>query len=323
MTQRVALAAVLVTAAALATVGLVAPTALASDGVPAVGTASDAPADGNASDAPADGNASDAGVPVGQDLAALVQTTGVGLSGAVEDGVFEERYERTNRSQRAALVENRTTVLERRADRVEAQLADLQNASDRDSPAYRARAAATAARLRALNHSADLTAERADAAGVDEERLRTLRERADELSGREIARIARDLGGLPGAPPRGPPDDRGRGPPTNASDRGQPTDGNPGRGTPAEGGDDGDGEDDADGDPGGGPPADGADGDDGEEDGDDDPGRGPPADGADGGDGGDGEEDGDDDPGRGPPADGTDGGDGDDGADPETSTSDD
>ena len=96
--------------------------------------------------------------------------------------------------------------------------------------------AATTARIetlsRGLNRSAGAAAELPAAVrnetGVDDERLATLRERANELSGPEVAAIARGVAGEGVGGPIG----NGRGPPGNETDRGPPEDaGPPGNGT--------------------------------------------------------------------------------------------
>jgi hypothetical protein len=182
-------------------------------------------------------------------------------------------------------------ALEERKAELEAMLEDGEISLGR----YRAEMAQIAAEIETLeslsNQSAraasDLPVELLEKRGVNTTAIRTLQERASELSGPEIAEIAQDIGG-------GPPEELG--PPVNQT-RGA----NNGTGPPGEGegppGDDPPGEDP----PGDDPPGDDPPGDD--PPGDDPPGEDPPGDDPPGDDPPGDDPPGDDPPGDDPPGD--------------------
>lgn len=159
------------------------------------------------------GNDSVENVTVGQSISGFMQSTQAGAESDVDQGIYEGQYETANDSERGALVTNRTDRLERRLATVEERIERLRSQRDKLNPtAYRARMSAAAAQLRALEASANATERDATTTGVNATRLETLRTRASELSGGEVAAIARSLAGaapeVPGR--RGPPDDPGR-----------------------------------------------------------------------------------------------------------------
>ncbi|PHQ43447.1 hypothetical protein Z052_04640 [Halorubrum sp. C191] len=183
----------------------------------------------------------------GERLAGVVGVQGAEIEGEVESRAFEValRESETNESRAAVVAERLNRTAERLAELEQRQdeLRERREAGELSQGAYAARMATTIARIetlsRGLNRSASAAAELPAAVrnetGVDNERLATLRERANELSGPEVAAIARgvagkDVGG-PVAPGR-------RGPPGNGTARGPPVDaGSPGMGRP--GGDSG------------------------------------------------------------------------------------
>lgn len=187
--------------------------------------------------------------PVGESLAAAVQSTDAAASGEVNDGVFEARLERANETERAAIVEQRAAALDRRADRVERQLDALEaadssgvdiNASEpgpngtdavqngsveptNDSFLVGIRSSAVLAELDVIRRSTNQTERRASEVDVDTAALERVRNRTDELHGRDAAQKARNVAFLPQGPSGdGPPGRSGDGPP------GQNGDGPPG-----------------------------------------------------------------------------------------------
>lgn len=169
-------------------------------------------------------------VTVGQSVSGFMQSTEASAESDVDQGVYSERYEAANESERAALVEERTGDLESDLSAVEQRIERLQAQRDEMNPtAYRAQMSAAAAQLQGLQTSANETERHAAESGVNDTRLRTLRNRASELSGQEVAAIARGLAGAGPDPANrsGPPENPGRG-----NDQGQPN------GTPGDSGND-------------------------------------------------------------------------------------
>lgn len=137
-------------------------------------------------------------------------------------------------------VEQRLADLEQRKATLDQQRATGQMSEGRYQSEI-TRVAAQSRALEALNNRtgqvaaglpADLLAER----GVDAERIETLRSQARNLSGGEVAEIARNIAGgpeMPGGPAGGPPDSPGLGPPDDDNRTGgvgPPGDDNPGGG---------------------------------------------------------------------------------------------
>lgn len=123
---------------------------------------------------------------------------------------------------KAEVVSERLAAVEERLDALEARKAALERARENGSlseGAYAARIAGLAAELegaeRLANQSADvatgLPADLLASRGVDVESIRTLRDRASELGGGDVAEIARNIAGpdVGAAPGRAGPDDRG------------------------------------------------------------------------------------------------------------------
>lgn len=161
----------------------------------------------------------------GASVSAFVQTSAADAEGEVNDGVFSARFEEASNETRESLVQERTDRLADRIDRLRDERAVLLNTTRNLTVAERAQAARLAARIDSLQATLNVTADAARTAGVNETRLTTLREQANELSGPEVAERAR---GLAGGPDRS---DRGNGPPADVP--GNRTDG-PGEGPPEE-----------------------------------------------------------------------------------------
>lgn len=175
-------------------------------------------------------------VPVGAEISAVVQTTDAEAEGAVEDGVFEARFERADDAERAALLDRRSERLDARADRLETRVDEVERDRANDTVEQRARAAGVAAQLRALERSTNRTEQRARDAGVQARGLADVRDRTDALEARDGVQIAREVQGTtdPGAPdgvpgrgPAGPADDAAaeRGDDAQSDDGGSTDDG--------------------------------------------------------------------------------------------------
>lgn len=165
-------------------------------------------------DTGSDANESVDDVTVGESISGFMQSTEASAEGDVDQGLYQARYETANESERTAIVEERTANLEARLTAVEDRIDRIQADRDEMDPiAYRARMSAAAAQLRSLEASANGTERDAATVGVNTTRLETLRNRAAELSGREVAAIARNLAGVTPDGPNGsgPPEDPGRG----------------------------------------------------------------------------------------------------------------
>ena len=218
--------------AAVAAVLIVGAAAAAPAGVV---TAQTEPGNGSGADSGGAENATTDLAP-GERFAGVVGVQGAEIEGEVESRAFEValRESETNES-RAAVVADRVNRTEERLaelERRQEELRERREAGELSQGAYAARMATTTARIetlsRGLNRSANVAAELPTAvrneAGVDGERLATLRERANELSGPEVAALSRGVAGEGVGGPVGP--DR-RGPRGNGTERGPPGDAGP------------------------------------------------------------------------------------------------
>ncbi|MFC7026898.1 hypothetical protein ACFQH8_04045 [Halomicroarcula sp. GCM10025710] len=184
-----------------------------------------------------------ASVAPGAQFAGAVGVQGAELGGDVEARAYGISVARANSdAARASVVAGQAGAVERRLDRLEQRKTDLDQARANGSMSdgeYRARVAQPHAQTRATSRLANQTATTADRLpaqtlrenGVDVEALRMLVERSVEMTGPEVAEIARQIAGpRAGDPPRpdraqagpmagdaGPRTDRG---PNAADDRG-------------------------------------------------------------------------------------------------------
>lgn len=216
--------------AALVVVGFAAPTAVAS---PAT-TSSDA--DASPAVQAADGNETDNGSAPGAKLASVVNVQGAEMKGAVAERAFGEQLAAANSSATtAAVLANQTGDLEERVEELRERKQRLQDQRANDDISvgrYRAEMARVATELSTATRLLDRTANEArslpsaalDTAGVDPADLEQLRQAAGNLSGPEVAEIARGLGGPPVNVTIGPLGNGTWGPPENGT-RGPPSDG--------------------------------------------------------------------------------------------------
>lgn len=189
---------------------------------------------------------------MGAQISSFMGASAAEANGSVENGMFSASFNASGETNRTAVVERRTGVLERRLERLRSQKAAL--IADRENmtrAAYVARMSALSGRIEALQESVNQTA--TFAAGVDANvsRLDRLGTKARNLTGPEIAELARNGTVGVGNPGRGPPNGtpgngKGKG---NDGNQGNGTDGNRGNGND---GDQGEGNDDDDGDQGSG-----------------------------------------------------------------------
>jgi len=179
--------------------------------------------DGNATDGNAtDGNATDA-PSVGAQMSSFMQTSTTNATSEVESGMFEAEYERAD---------NKSAVVEKRADRIDRQIAQLrerkraiaEREGELNEVAYTARMSRIVGEIESLERQINGTAAKAEREGVDADRFDRMRANVSELRGPKVQAAA---GAIPG---RGPPADRGpdeRGTPADrgqSTDRGQPDD---------------------------------------------------------------------------------------------------
>lgn len=138
----------------------------------------------------------------GASVSAFMQASAADTEGEVEDGMFNARFENASEDRRTQLVQGRAANLDQRLERLRAERAELLNTTDGEAPsvADRAKAARLSARINALEDAIDTTSVAAARAGVDVTRLDELRQNASELTGKEVADLARGLAGAGGPP---------------------------------------------------------------------------------------------------------------------------
>lgn len=193
------------------------------------------PADGTG---PAAGVASADNASTDAEVATFMQASAGRTGESIEAGMWNAAYESADDRAKGVVVERRTAAAERRLAQLRAEKRRLLEARANgsiDDGEFRARMGRVAGRLAALNRSLAETERQAEAVGADPGKVRQLRERARNLSGPEVATVARGMagGGPADLPPqangtdRGPPEDaRGGDDRPNASESGPP--GNPG-----------------------------------------------------------------------------------------------
>ena len=143
----------------------------------------------------------------GERLGGVIGVQAAEIDGEVDSRAFERQVD-PNRSDddRGAAVADRVERAETRLTEIETRQAALREQRDDGEIThgeYRARtarlAAETASIERTMNRSAaiatDLPKEVREDRGIDDDRIRTLSERANELSGSEVAEIARGIAG--------------------------------------------------------------------------------------------------------------------------------
>lgn len=183
-----------------------------------------------------------ASVQPGQQLAGVVGVQAAELDGDVKSRAYGIAVDRAaSNGSKAAVVADRLANVEERLDRLEDRKDALERARENGSMSegeYRAKVATLHARTRNTERMANetndtaagLPAEELEAKGINATAIRTLKDRANELSGPETAAIARSIAGNdrgPGARPdhaanRSDAPGDGPGASGNASDGGPP-----------------------------------------------------------------------------------------------------
>ncbi len=218
------------------------------DGVDGLGSADGASDVDDTNDASTDGEttgASDADAAEenrtspGERLSGVVGVQGAEIDAEVDSRAFDRRVglDRTDEERADAIAERLDRNAERldEIERRQAELRERRAAGEITEGEFRSRmarlAAETAAIDRTTNRSAaaaeEVPREQLEARGVDANRIGDLRTRANDLSGPEVAGMAREIAGPNVGGPMGPPDHAGPpggdGRPGNASDRAGPS----------------------------------------------------------------------------------------------------
>ena len=137
---------------------------------------------------------------LGADISSFMQTNAAEVDGAVETGMWTAAFNATeNRSVRAELVERRTSELR-------TELADLQQrkrelVAEREEGnisevAYKAKVSRLRGQINALRSAIDATSTRAEQTNASVESLDSLRSESENLTGPEIASVARNTTGV-------------------------------------------------------------------------------------------------------------------------------
>jgi hypothetical protein len=151
---------------------------------------------------------------LGTQISSFMGASAAAANGSVENGMFSASVDDGSggdaaADNRTALIDRRTDVLERRIDRLQARKAAL--IDDRENmsrTAYLAQMSAIAGQIESVRAAVNQTASHARTAGVEDPTLDRLRTEARNLTGPEIARLARNQSAVGlSDPDRGPPDD--------------------------------------------------------------------------------------------------------------------
>lgn len=177
----------------------------------------------------------------GEQLSGAINVQGAELDGELDQRAFGIRFSQApDNSSKAAVLADRLQTVDKRLTELEERKADLEarhDAGEITDGRFRAEMAKIATQIRLLSQATNQTEQATTAVpraaleerGVNATAIQTLRNRASELSGPEVAAIARDIAGpnageIPGrgnGPPRNetgaPGNSRGDGPPDNRS----------------------------------------------------------------------------------------------------------
>lgn len=176
------------------------------------------------------------GVSLGTQISSFMQASSAQANGSVDAGMWKAEFNASDGSKKTAVVEHRIETLERRQDRLEARLADLEAKHENGTlpeVAYLAQATHLTGKIDSLQGAINDTETAATSVGVNDTRLERLRTEASNMSGRQAAQAARRLPVVSsaGLGHRGPPEHAG--PPANPGNQengGPPADGaKPGR----------------------------------------------------------------------------------------------
>lgn len=148
---------------------------------------------------------------LGSKMSAFMQSSTVSAESAVENGMWKAGYNQANTSARRNAIQQRIESLEQRLTQLKDRLAAIENESlNVRNPRSAATVSGLAARIHALERAINDTDEKAREVGVNTTRLDALRSQASNMSGHQVASMARNLSvGPPADMPRGPPADPG------------------------------------------------------------------------------------------------------------------
>lgn len=153
---------------------------------------------------------------MGEEVSSFMQSSSADTDESVETEMFVTAYENADDERRQEVVTDRARTLEGKLDQLRSEREELrERGSELNDTTYSARMSRLAVRIGALERAIDETEPRAAEAGVDRETIDQLRTETSNLSGPEIAAIARDLAGVDA--PRGSSDDAPRSPPDDAN----------------------------------------------------------------------------------------------------------
>lgn len=188
---------------------------------------------------PVGGTPSDEARTFGATISSFMQSSAAETQGSVENEMWSAEFEDASSERQEQMVQSRSGALERKVDRLEAERSELLNGSDDGlTPKERVKAARLAARIESLNDAIEDTQNAAKATGVDLQQLDKIRTEAENLSGPEVAEIARGqasrkgnagsptrtdggiLSDIPGIGDDGPPGQRDKNGTADATDDG-------------------------------------------------------------------------------------------------------
>ncbi|TYL40066.1 hypothetical protein CV102_00340 [Natronococcus pandeyae] len=133
----------------------------------------------------------------GQSVSTFMQSSAADTSNTVESEMFEAKYEDADNETRKTLVDERADGLEATLESLENERDELQEQEDELSePQYQARMTRLTVEITALERSVEQTQPFALDTDVGLDRLESIRENAAELSGEQIADIAKQLVGF-------------------------------------------------------------------------------------------------------------------------------
>lgn len=182
-------------------------------------------------------NETESGEGLGTQLSSFAQSSAADARSEAESGMWEASVNTSANPE--ADIHSRADDLEARLSDLEQRSAHLQaNRENLSAAEYNARSVGVRSEIANLRSAVDRANKTATAHGVNATKLDTLRTNAANMTGPEVAEIARNISDAPRGPPehvdpgtennRGQPDDVG---PGNETDRGQPDDVGPGNET--------------------------------------------------------------------------------------------
>ncbi|UPW01172.1 hypothetical protein M0R88_03485 [Halorussus gelatinilyticus] len=153
---------------------------------------------------------------LGTDISSFMQSSAAEVGGAVETGMWTAAFNGTeNQSVRVELVETRTSQLRKELADLRQRRAELvaqRKAGNISRTAYKAKMSRLVGEIDALRSAIDTTTNRAEQVNANVEALGNLRSETKNLTGPEIAAVARNVTGVGvGEGERGPPNGVGEG----------------------------------------------------------------------------------------------------------------